>query len=216
MPEQKPLPHQYIAIEGNIGAGKTTLARMMAEDLELQLILEAFADNPFLPYFYENPEQYAFPVELFFLTERHKQLQQQLAQRDLFRQTTVADYFLTKNLLFARNNLGAEEYRLFQRLYQTLSASFPQPDLVVYLHRPVAQLLRHINRRARTYEATIAPEYLERVQNTYFDYFRTQTELAILVIDLGDIDFQREKAYYRHILTLIRQNYEPGVHRFGI
>jgi len=122
------IPYQYIAIEGNIGAGKTTLCQQLFESYNCRLILEEFADNPFLPFFYENPERYAFPVELFFMTERQKQLQKYLAQQDLFKDFIVADYFFIKTLLFAKNNLNAEEYRLFQRLFNILNATFPNTN----------------------------------------------------------------------------------------
>ena len=135
-------PYNFIVVEGNIGAGKTTLCRLLSEDFDYRLILEEFADNPFLPHFYKNPERYAFPVELFFMTERHKQLQAELSQRDLFQQTIVSDYIFFKTLLFARNNLMEEEYRLFQRLFHILNATFPRPDLLVYLHRSVDNLRR--------------------------------------------------------------------------
>ena len=128
MNNDQSMQHQFLIIEGNIGAGKTTLSQMLAEDFGFKLLLEEFADNPFLPHFYQNPDRYAFPVELFFMTERHKQLQQELAQRDLFQEGIVADYIFYKTLLFARNNLNTEEYRLFQRLFNILNAAFPKPD----------------------------------------------------------------------------------------
>jgi len=162
------LPYKYIAIEGNIGAGKTTLCNMLHKDFNCRLILEQFADNPFLPYFYENQERYAFPVELFFMTERHKQLQENLSQRDLFQQMIVADYFFIKTLLFAKNNLSDEEYRLFQRLFHILNSTFPKPELIVYLHRSVDNLIENIKARGRSYEQEIAPSYLLEIQNTYF------------------------------------------------
>lgn len=206
-------PHQYIAIEGNIGAGKTTLSRMLAADYDLRLILEQFTDNPFLPYFYEQPERYAFPVELFFMTERHKQLQDELSNRDLFQQSIVADYFFVKTLLFARKNLNEEEYRLFQRLFHLLNANVPSPDLLVYLHRPVDRLLEQIRKRGRRIESEIAPGYLARIQQAYFEFFRTQEDLPVLVLELEDLDFESNEAHYRRIVELLGREYGPGVHR---
>ncbi len=212
----KPLAHQFIAIEGNIGAGKTTLSRMIATEYNCRLILEQFTDNPFLPFFYENPERYAFPVELFFMTERHKQLQEELSQTDLFQQSIVADYFFLKTLLFARNNLNTEEYRLFQRLFNVLNAGFPPPDLLVYLHRPVEELLRNIRKRGRQMENDITAVYLQRLQETYFDFFRTQSGLPILVVELEDLDFELTPANYQRILQLLEKKYPSGLHRIPL
>jgi len=208
----EPFPHQFIAIEGNIGAGKTTLCKMLERDFECRLVLEEFADNPFLTFFYENPDRYAFPVELFFLTERHKQLQENLIQKDLFQETVVSDYYFVKTLLFAKNNLNTEEYRLFQRLFHILNATFPKPDLLVYLHRSVDQLIYNIQHRARTYEQDIPPAYLQSIQESYQHFFRNTSDLPILHIDLGEANFQTEETHYFEIIRLIRRKYEPGVH----
>jgi len=206
----------FIVIEGNIGAGKTTLSRMLAEEYGYRLLLEEFADNPFLPHFYQNQDRYAFPVELFFMTERHKQLQQELSQRDLFQQGIIADYIFFKTLLFARNNLNPEEYRLFQRLFNILNASFPQPDLLVYLHRSVDNLMDNIQKRGRDYEQHIRPEYLRQIQQAYFNYFRSNEQLPILIIDLEQIDFLEERRHYEKIVDCLAREYTPGLHRARI
>jgi len=206
------IPYQYIAIEGNIGAGKTTLCQQLFESYNCRLILEEFADNPFLPFFYENPERYAFPVELFFMTERQKQLQKYLAQQDLFKDFIVADYFFIKTLLFAKNNLNAEEYRLFQRLFNILNATFPKPDLLVFLHRPVPVLLENIKSRGREYEQEISSEYLQEIQNTYFEYFRSEESIPILVIDVEKLDFLHEPPHYQMIVEALGKTYPPGIH----
>ena len=210
-----PFPHQYIAIEGNIGAGKTTLCRMLEQDYQCRLILEEFSDNPFLPHFYDNPERYAFPVELFFMTERHKQLQQ-LAQQDLFQQLIVSDYFFIKTLLFARNNLNAEEYRLFQRLFHILNATFPKPDLLVYLHRSVPDLLTNIHNRGRSYEQDIQAEYLESLQQAYFNFFRSSPEQPILILEVEQVSFWKNESAYNRIKELIAKTYPPGIHRIAV
>lgn len=207
------IPHRFIAIEGNIGAGKTTLCQMLERDFGCHLILEQFTDNPFLPYFYENPERYAFPVELFFMTERHKQLQEHLSQPDLFQDLIVADYFFIKTLLFAKNNLNDEEFRLFKRLFQVLNATFPRPDLLVYLHRPVPVLLEHIRKRGRSYEQDIRAEYLQSVQQAYFEFFRTEQTIPVLIVDLEDADFQTDPAAYRKLLSLLARPLHQGVRR---
>ncbi len=212
----QPLPYNFMAVEGNIGAGKTTLCRMLARDFGYRLILEEFADNPFLPHFYKNPERYAFPVELFFMTERHKQLQAELSQRDLFQQSIISDYIFFKTLLFARNNLSQEEYRLFQRLFNILNASFPRPGLLVYLHRSADNLLANIRRRGREYEQEISADYLQQIQNTYFEYFKSNENLPILIIDLEQVDFLNKPEYYEKILEVLRKPYHPGVHRVRV
>ncbi|MEM1323131.1 MAG: deoxynucleoside kinase [Bacteroidota bacterium] len=209
------IPHNYIAIEGNIGAGKTTLCNMLAKDFNCNLVLEQFADNPFLPYFYENQERYAFSVELFFMTERHKQLQENLSQQNLFNDFIVADYYFIKTLLFARNNLPDEEFRLFQRLFHILNATFPRPDLLVYLHRSVEGLLQNIQKRGRSYEQDISEEYLLSIQNTYFDYFRTINNIPVLIIDVEEIDFLRSEEYYTMITESLSKTYQPGIHHLS-
>jgi deoxyadenosine/deoxycytidine kinase len=213
MSQDTTLQHQFIIIEGNIGAGKTTLSNLLAQDFGYKLLLEEFADNPFLPHFYQNPERYAFPVELFFMTERHKQLQQELSQRDLFQEGIVADYIFFKTLLFARNNLSTEEYRLFQRLFNILNAAFPKPDLLVYLHRSVDKLMDNIRKRGRSFEQEIEPRYLQQIQQSYFEFFRSNEQLPILVIDIEDLDFLNNPSDYDKILDLINRPYRPGLNR---
>ncbi len=205
-------PHRFIAIEGNIGAGKTTLCHLLAERAACSLVLEQFTDNPFLPFFYEQPERYAFPVELFFMSERHKQLQEHFAEPDLFRSCTVADYFFVKTLLFAKNNLNEAEFRLFQQLFTVLNAGFPKPDLLLYLHRPVEVLLTQIQRRGRTMETAISPDYLTELQNAYFDYFKSEKNTPVVVLDLQAVNYLADAAAFDRIVALLGKNYEPGVH----
>lgn len=205
-------PYSFIAVEGNIGAGKTTLCQMLAEQHDGALILEQFTDNPFLPYFYEQPERYGFQVELFFMTERHKQLSGYFATPDLFSSFTVADYFFVKTLLFAKNNLNEEEFRLFQRLFSVLNATFPKPDLLLYLHRPLEVLLAQIERRGRTMEQYITPEYLQEIQQAYFEYFKSETETPVLVLDLGDADYVRNPAILDDITRILQQSFDKGMH----
>ena len=203
--------YNFIAIEGNIGAGKTTFCNRIADDFNCQLISESFEDNPFLPSFYQNPERYAFPVELFFMTERHKQLQAGLLEQELFKEGTVADYFFLKTLLFARNNLKAEERRLFTRLFDVLNTSFPKPDLLVYLHRSVDILRENIDKRGREYEKDITNEYLQKIQNTYFEFFRTEMSIPILIVDIERADFLNDDTTYKKLLALMTQDYKLGI-----
>ncbi len=210
------IPHKYIVIEGNIGSGKTTFCQMVGRQYNAKLILEQFDDNPFLPLFYDDPERYAFTVELFFMTERYKQLQSMLLKRDLFAEFTMADYAFVKTLLFARQNLSGEELRLFQQLFTTLSQPFPKPDLLVYFHRNIDVLLSQIAKRGRSYESGITAEYLTKVQNTYFDYFRNILSFPVLIIDLNTIDFESNERNYNELVHLISKNYNPGVHRVSM
>lgn len=204
-------PYQFIAIEGNIGAGKTTLCERLAERYGCSLILEQFTDNPFLPFFYEHPERYAFPVELFFMTERHKQLLEHFAEPDLFRVFTVADYFFVKTLLFAKNNLSGEEFRLFRRLFRVLNATFPKPDLLVYLHRPVEVLQYQIKKRGRNMEQLITNDYLEELQMAYLEHFKKESETPVVVLELEDADFVKDESVLEAILELLKKPFKPGV-----
>jgi len=195
--------YNYISIEGNIGAGKTTLCQMLAKDWNYDIILEQFTDNPFLPLFYKNPERYAFQVELFFMTERYKQLKDHFDNRSWSQQYTIADYFFIKTLLFAKNNLSNEENKLFNELFKILNARLPSPDLLVYLHRPVSELQQYIEKRGRTMEQKIAISYLEKVQAAYFDFIQSDPDLPILVIDLEETNFVENKVVYQKIKKLL-------------
>ena len=210
------IPWRFIAVEGNIGAGKTTLCHRLTEQYGCSLLLEQFTDNPFLPFFYEQPERYAFPVELFFMTERHKQLLEHFSMPDLFAPFTVADYFFVKTLHFAKNNLNEDEFRLFQRLFHVLNSTFPKPDLLVYLHRPVDVLIRQIRERGRGYEQNISPDYLEDIQTAYFSYLKQETEAPVVIIELGEADFQRDDSVYGKILELIGTPFPVGLHHVRI
>ena len=210
-----PFPYQFIAIEGNLGAGKTTLCKQLKERFDSRILLEQFTDNPFLPMFYENPDRYAFPVELFFMTERHKQMQEELKQGNLFQELLVSDYFFLKTLLFAKNNLNDEEYRLFQRLFNVLNADFPKPDLLVYLHRSVEGAIENIRKRGRDFEQDISKEYLQKVQDGYYEYFRTETKIPILIIDVEKVDFVSSKKHFDMIIHAMKEPYQPGVHHLS-
>ena len=207
--------YQYIVIEGNIGAGKTTLSKKLAQDLDSRLILEEFADNPFLPHFYKNQERYAFPVELFFLSERHKQLQDHFKSMELFQHRTVADYFFLKSVLFARQTLNDEEYRLYLRLFQSLHINFPKPDLIIYLHRSVPNLLANIRKRNRSYEQQMRESYLESISKAYFEYFKTESEVPILLLNANDLDFLENPDNYELVLELLQEQHRPGVNHIS-
>ena len=201
----KKIPYNYVCVEGNIGSGKTTFCEMMQKDYNCTLLLEEFDDNPFLPMFYENPEKFAFTVELFFMTERHKQMSNILSVRDMFDDFVLGDYFFLKTLLFARKNLSEEEYKLFQKIFQVLNANFKQPDLVVYFHRHVDILKQNIDKRGRPYEAGITKDYLLQVQNSYFEYFRNVLSYPVLILDLKDLDFQKKQSNYEFLKSLFQK-----------
>lgn len=209
-------PYNYITIEGNIGSGKTTFCKKIKEEYNCQLILEEFDDNPFLPLFYKDQQRWAFTVELFFMTERYKQMQQQLISRNMFVDFTITDYAFIKTLLFARQNLDAGEFKMFQKLFTTLNQSFPQPELLVYFHRSVDVLQQNIARRGRSYEVGITDDYLTKVQNSYFEYFRNILSYPILIIDLNTIDFETNERNYQEVKLLLAKKYNPGVHRISL
>jgi deoxyadenosine/deoxycytidine kinase len=203
--------YHFIAIEGNIGAGKTTLAHLLAKKLNARLVLEEFADNPFLPKFYENPQQYAFPLELFFMAERYKQLKELIHTKDLFQNVTVSDYLFTKCLLFAKVNLTEEEFRLYHKLYDIIRQPLIQPDLLIYLHVPVNKLQKNIRKRNRAYELNIPDDYLFRLQETYTHYIR-QHNLKTLFIDASNADFLGNDKHFKILLDSLEKDYENGQH----
>lgn len=207
--------HHFISIEGNIGAGKTTLAHLLSKHLNARLILEQFADNPFLPKFYENPQQYAFPLELFFMAERYKQLKELVHTKDLFQHVTVADYLFTKCLLFAKVNLKDEEFRLYQKLYDIINQQLIAPDLLIYLHVPVQKLQKNIRKRNRPYELAIPDEYLFSIQETYTHYIK-QHNITTLFIDATNADFLDNKKHMQVILDALEKDYESGQHFFSL
>ncbi len=195
----------YIAIEGNIGAGKTTLATKLAEDCNAKLILERFADNPFLPKFYKDQSRYAFPLEMSFLADRYQQLSDDLAQFDLFKDFVVADYHIFKSLIFAKVTLQEDEFRLYKTMFDIIYKEMTKPDLYVYLYQNTARLLQNIKKRGRSYEQEISAEYLEKINQGYLDYIKTQTDLNVLIIDVSELDFIKNQADYVFVLEKIQQ-----------
>jgi len=195
----------YIAFEGNIGAGKTTLTTKIAEDFNAKTVLERFADNPFLPKFYEDQNRYAFPLEMSFLADRYKQLSDDLAQFDLFKDFIVADYHIFKSLIFAKVTLQEDEYRLYKTLFDIVYREMPKPDLYIYLYQNTERLLANIKKRGRSYEQNIPAEYLDKINNGYLDYIKSQTDLNVLIIDVSDRDFVEKQEDYLYILDEIQQ-----------
>lgn len=207
------IPYHYIAIEGNIGAGKTTLATRLAEQFNTRLILEQFEDNSFLPKFYEDQARYAFPLELSFLADRFQQLKSKVAVHDMFSPVTIADYFILKSLIFARKTLSGDEFALYTRLFTIIENSLPKPDLLVYLYLDIDRLQHNIKKRGRSYEQKIENEYLIRIQEGYLEYIKKQQDLRVLLIDTNKLDFVAEPKDYQTLIEIIFQNYPLGIHR---
>ena len=201
------MQHRFITIEGNIGAGKTTLAHLLAKKLNARLILEEFADNPFLPKFYENPGQYAFPLELFFMAERYKQMKDLLYKTDLFQSITVSDYLFTKCLLFAKINLPEEEFRLYQKLYDIMQQQLVFPDLLIYLHSPISRLQKNIKKRNRSYEQNIPDSYLLSIQDTYTNYIK-QHAVKTIFVEADNADFLSNEAQIQSIIDALNTDFE--------
>jgi len=199
----QPVKYNYIVIEGNIGAGKTTLASMIANEYNAKLILERFADNPFLPKFYKDPARYSFPLELSFLADRYRQLKVELVEQDLFRCFTVADYYFMKSLVFSSKTLEKDEFNLYRQIFYIIYGSIPKPDLFVYLHVPADRLLKNIAMRGRDYEKTITAEYLTGIQESYFTFFRQNPDNRYLVLDISNIDFVLNTDDYRKVTEMI-------------
>lgn len=195
----------YIAFEGNIGAGKTTLVTKIAEDFNAKTVLERFADNPFLPKFYEDQNRYAFPLEMSFLADRYKQLSDDLAQFDLFKDFIVADYHIFKSLIFAKITLAEDEYRLYRTLFDIVYREMPKPDLYVYLYQNTERLLENIKKRGRSYEQNIPADYLDKINSGYLDYIKSQLDLNVLIIDVSDRDFVKNQEDYLYILDEIQR-----------
>jgi deoxyguanosine kinase len=206
--------YNYVVIEGNIGAGKTTLAGRIADQFNARLVLEHFADNPFLPKFYKEPEKYSFPLELSFLASRYKQLKDELVPQDLFKSFTVADYYFMKSLVFASSTLDGDEYNLYRQIFYIIYGSLPKPDIYVYLHLSPERLLKNIEKRGRSYEKTITREYLQKIQDSYFSFFKQNSENKYLVIDVNEIDFVTNESHYNKIIdTIFFDDYPIGLNK---
>jgi 2-amino-4-hydroxy-6-hydroxymethyldihydropteridine diphosphokinase len=202
--DKSPFPFDFIVIEGNIGAGKTTLAHMLATEFQAKLITERFEENPFLPKFYEDPKRYAFPLEMSFLADRYQQLIDELSEPDLFSSFVVSDYFVIKSLIFAGVTLKDEEYELYRKIFNFMYRELRKPDLYVYLHRTTEDLLKNIEKRGREYEKNITAEYLQNVHNGYMKFIKSQRDLNVLFLDVTGVDFVKNTGYYHTIKDIIR------------
>ncbi|MCX6185581.1 MAG: deoxynucleoside kinase [Bacteroidetes bacterium] len=205
------IPYRYIAIEGNIGAGKSTLAIMLSQWLQSKLILEEFEDNSFLPKFYNDQRRYAFPLEMSFLAARFNQLKKQLNEQDLFSNHIVSDYVFTKCLLFSKVTLDEDEYGLYYKLFEIINQQIQQPDLLLYLHSPIEKLKWNISNRGRSYEQHIEEEYLINLQKTYFEYLNTSSNLKIVILDCSNMDFVNNEIDFEKIKLILSQNFKTGI-----
>lgn len=210
------LNKKYLVIEGNIGSGKSTLAKKLSNDYNARLVLETFADNPFLPKFYNDKERFAFPLELSFLAERYKQLKKDFDTGDLFHDITIADYHFFKSLIFAAKTLPKDEYRLYRQIFDIIYGMTPVPDLYVYLHRPTNILLDQIALRGREYERSIEAKYLNDIQEGYFRFFKEHPELKVLLINVEDLNFEKDPLIYQALVDQISQSYSPGITRINL
>lgn len=193
----------YLCIEGNIGAGKTTFVQMLAEDFKAKPILERFKDNPFLPQFYKDPKRYAFPTEMAFLADRHQQLVDDISQLDLFAQFSVADYDLYKSIIFAKVTLQEQEFELYKKVFNIIYREIPKPDLYIYFYQSTERLLENIKKRGRVYEQDIEPDYLEKINQGYLDFIKNENRFKTKIIDVTDLDFVENRTDYLKLIDLV-------------
>lgn len=207
------MENQFVCIEGNIGSGKTTLAKMLSNDLNAKLMLEEFEENPFLKKFYKEPSRYAFQLELSFLAERFQQVQTEIQHLDLFQELVLSDYMIEKCLIFAKNNLDQQSMQLYRKMYDIIIKSTPRPDLIVYLFKETDLLLQNIEKRARPYEQSIKADYLENINHNYLTYFKQQKHYPIVAVDTNVIDFVEDESQVDFFKDLIKESFEVGFHR---
>lgn len=206
------MKYRYIAIEGNIGAGKTTLSKELSNRWNARLVLEQFEDNPFLASFYKDPDKYAFPLEMSFLAERYQQLTRQIHQTELFAERILADYAPFKSLIFAGKTLDHAEYSVYKKMHQLLYAQVPNPDLIIFIHQPMEQLMKNISKRGRSYESEISEQYLRDVESGYFDFFRSRQDLTTLVIEPKTDNYAYDESFHQFVDELLEWNWSPGRH----
>lgn len=210
------MDNRIITVEGNIGSGKTSFARLLAAELDAKLILETFADNPFLQKFFVKQEDYALGMEMFFMAERYEQLNRELSDQDLFANNYVIDYLFNKSLLYARVNLDDTEFNLYQKIFNILNPKTRKSDLVIYLHSDLDRLVANIQQRGREFEQTVKKDYLKKIENVYFEHFRQNEDQKTLILDVSDADFVANASDLRKMIDIISAGYPVGIHRFKI
>ncbi len=205
------MKYTYVAIEGMIGAGKTTLAEMLSDAMDFRLYREQFEENPFLPLFYKDPKKYNFPLEMSFLAERYKQLAQDPPTPSLFDHGIISDFMFEKCLIFAKTNLSKEEFELFRQFYHAINPSWPQPQLLVYLYTTPQAALSNILKRGRTYEQSIPLKYLEKVQRNYLAVLKRKRHQAVLILDVSNMDFVKNQSDFTKLKNAIWKNHPIGL-----
>lgn len=208
---ERPAAYEYVVIEGNIGSGKTTLSKLLAERWNSRLMLEEFKDNPFLPKFYENPKQHGFALELSFLAERYHQKRDELNRTDLFKPGIVCDYSFAKSLVFARINLDPDEFELYQNLFSIIHGRLPKPDLLLFLYCSPEKSLRQIKKRGRSYEQDISSDYLSRINQGYVDFFKQQTGTRIILLNTDELDFVESTDDLNSIFQVLETQHDLGL-----
>lgn len=206
-----PLPYKYIAVEGNIGAGKTSLASILSSAYHAVPAMESFAENTFLPQFYNDPSRYAFPLEMSFLAERYRQLSYAITEASDEGRPLISDYIFEKSLLFASVNLQGEEQNLFREFFKLLAVNLKKPDLLIYLDKSTDKLLENINERGREFEKSISPEYLDRISEGYLSYLKTLEQERVIIIETNESDFVSNPVHLRYFLDLVRKEHPRGI-----
>lgn len=210
------MTYRFITVEGNIGAGKTTLSKMLAESMKAKILLETFDNNPFLPKLFEDFKRHAFAAEMFFMAERFQQLNVNLEQGELFSESVISDFLFAKSRIFSEINLDKDEFALYRRLFETIYSKIPLPNLLLYVYQPIPKLLRQISERGRAFENQYNAEYLAQIQKGYFQYFREVQDLPVLILNCENADFKANKDQYQQILNLCQQKHQPGIHHITI
>ncbi len=210
------LPYSYVVIEGNIGAGKTSLAEIISNKFNTHLVLESFAENTFLPQFYEQPERFAFPLEMSFLAERFQQIRQEQEKALANNQKLVGDYIFEKSLLFARVTLKGAEFDLFERFYNLITSSLRKPELILYLHKSTSRLKENISKRGREYEQNISAEYLDNISSTYLQHLHGINNQRIIILNSDKIDFVNKPGDLMNIVDLICSPLENKLYQIDL
>ena len=195
--------YNYIAIEGNIGSGKTSLSKQISADFNTKLMLERYIDNPFLAKFYENPRDFAFKLEMSFLADRYQQTNEDLSQLNFFNKNIISDYDIHKSLIFSKINLNPDEFNLYRKLFYSLYKSIVKPDLIIFLNQTIENLKGNIKKRGRDYEASISDEYLTSINKSYSEFFKSRPDLNVKFIDVSEIDFVKNRLDYLSIINQI-------------
>ena len=208
--------YRIITVEGNIGSGKTSFARLLAAEMKAKLILETFADNPFLQKFFVKQQDYALGMEMFFMAERYEQLNREMNDQELFNERYVIDYLFNKSLLYARVNLDDTEFNLYQKIFNLLNPRMRKSDVVIYLHSDLDRLVSNIYKRGREFELTVKKDYLKKIENVYLEHFRQVTDQKTLIFDVSDADFVANATDFQKMLSIIAEPHAEGVHRFKI